>query len=349
MNPLRLLGLLAAAALTASLPACDRPSSSEKASGNTAKPKKVAFVSNNAFDFWTIAEAGCRKAEAELGNVEVIFKKPANGTPADQKEIIDTLVVQGVDAIAISVNDPANQLQYLNRIAAKVPLITVDNDAPDSKRLCYIGTDNYEAGKAVGKLVKEAMPDGGTIAIFVGKIEPLNARQRRQGVLDELAGKKDAEGPTFGKFKLHGSAFTDDTDTRRAKENAVNVLNALQGEKAVCLIGLWAYNPPAILSAWKDFTGPNKQSVRMVGFDENAETLRGVADGQIAGTVVQSPFGFGYESVKLMTALAKGDKAGLPKDGIQHVPFRVITKDGGEGREKVGEFKAELDKLLGKK
>lgn len=349
MNPLRLLGLLAAAALAAALPACDRPSAGNKDAGRTSKPKKVAFVSNNAFDFWTIAEAGCRKAESELGNVEVIFKKPANGTAADQKEIIDTLVVQGIDAIAISVNDPANQLQYLNRIASKVPLITADNDAPDSKRLCYIGTDNYAAGKAVGKLVKEAMPEGGTIAIFVGKIEPLNAQQRRQGALDELAGKKDAEGPNLGKYKLHGTAFTDDGDTRRAKENALNVLNALQGEKNVCLIGLWAYNPPAMLSAWKDFTGPNKQNVRMVGFDENSETLRGVEDGQITGTIVQNPFGFGYESVKLMVALANGDRDKLPKDGIQHVPFRVITKDGGEGRVKVGEFKAEMEKLLGKK
>jgi ribose transport system substrate-binding protein len=341
MNPLRLLGLLAAAALAATLPACNR-------SAGQSKPK-VAFVSNNANDFWTIAEAGCRKAEADLGSVEVIFRKPPLGTPADQKEIIDTLVVQGVSAIAISVNNPANQTEYLNRIGGQVPLITVDNDAPDSKRLCYIGTDNYEAGKALGQLLKEAMPGGGTIAMFVGFIEPLNARQRKQGVLDELAGKKDAEGPTYGKYKLHGSAFTDEQDLRKAKENALNVLNALQGEKDVCLVGLWAYNPPAMLSAWKDFTGPNKQSVRMVGFDENPETLKGVEEGHIYGTIVQNPFGFGYDSVKMMAALVKGDRSSLPKDGIQHVPFRVITKDGGEGRTKAAVFKEELDKLMAKK
>jgi ribose transport system substrate-binding protein len=343
----RLLGLLAAAGLAAALPACDRPAT--KTSTATQAKSKVAFVSNNAFDFWTIAEAGCRKAEGELGTVEVVFKKPPNGTAADQKEIIDALVAQGVKAIAISVIDPKNQTNFLDRIAAKVPLITQDNDAPESKRLCYIGTDNYEAGKAVGKLVKEAMPDGGTVAIFVGMIEPLNARQRRQGVLDELAGAKDARGPTYGKYKIHGSAFTDGTDTRKAKENALNVLNALQGEKDVCLIGLWAYNPPAMLSAWKDFTGPNKQGVRLVGFDENAETLKGVEDGQLYGTVVQNPFGFGYESVKLMAALAKGDRSSVPGDGIRYVPHRVITKDGGAGRVKVADFKAELDKLLGKK
>ena len=73
-----------------------------------------------------------------------------------------------------------------------MPLIAVDNDAPNSKRLCYIGTSNYEAGRAVGTLVKEALPDGGTVALFVGLTGSLNAHQRCQGVLDELAGVKGA-------------------------------------------------------------------------------------------------------------------------------------------------------------
>src|SRR6516162_7724194 len=107
MKPLRLLGLVAVVALAAGVPAYTM--------ANRAKPK-VAFVSNNAFDFWTIAEAGCRKAEAELGNVEVVFRKPPNGTAADQKEIIDALVTQGVKAIAISVIDPKNQSKFLDRI-----------------------------------------------------------------------------------------------------------------------------------------------------------------------------------------------------------------------------------------
>jgi ribose transport system substrate-binding protein len=339
MNPLRACATLLAALALAGLAGCQKTGPAKT---------KVAFVSNNAFDFWTIAEAGCRKAEGELKDVEVAFRKPANGTAADQKEIIDALLTQGTQAIAISVIDPQNQTNYLNRIADKIPLITQDNDAPQSKRLCYIGTNNYEAGKEVGRLVKEATPDGGTLAIFVGQIEPLNARERKQGVLDELAGKKDARGETYGKYRLHGT-FTDNTDVRRAKENALNALNALQGEKNVCLVGLWAYNPPAMLSAYKDYTGPNKANVRLVGFDENAETLRGIEDGQIYATVVQDPFGFGYESVKLMAALAKGDRSGLPTGGVRYVPHQVVTKDGGQGRKKATDYRAYLEGILGKK
>jgi ribose transport system substrate-binding protein len=149
---------------------------------------KVAFVSNNTAEFWTIAEAGTRKAAQDFG-VEVLFRRPKSPTAAAQKEIIQDLLTQGVQAIAISVIDPDNQRDFLNEVADKVPLVTQDNDAPKTRRKLYLGTDNYEAGKAVGKLVKEVMPEGGTIAIFVGQPDPINAKQRRQGVLDELAGK----------------------------------------------------------------------------------------------------------------------------------------------------------------
>jgi ribose transport system substrate-binding protein len=165
---------------------------------NPPPPKpKVGFVSNNAHEFWTIAEAGARKAEGEF-DAELVFKRPQSGTAAEQKQIIEDLLAQGVNAIAVSVIDPDNQHDFLNRIAERVPLITQDNDAPKTRRKFYIGTDNYAAGREVGKLIKEAMPDGGKVAIFVGQADPLNARERRAGVLDELAGNPAApqgEGP----------------------------------------------------------------------------------------------------------------------------------------------------------
>lgn len=162
---------------------------SPTAGGSGGNRVKVGFVSNNPAEFWNIAEAGTRKAAEEF-NVEVLFRRPKTPTAAAQKEIIEDLLTQGVKAIAISVIDPVNQHDFLNEIADRVPLITQDNDAPNTKRKCYIGTDNYEAGKAVGKLVQEVLPEGGKIAIFVGQPDPINAKQRRQGVLDQLADTK---------------------------------------------------------------------------------------------------------------------------------------------------------------
>lgn len=331
MKSLRIVGLLAVAALVAGLPACTRTSGPQR--------MQVAFVSNNAEEFWTIAEAGTKKAADEL-QVEVLFRRPPTGTAAEQKEIIEDLLAQQVKGLAISVNDPKNQLTLLNRVADRMPLLTQDNDAPESKRLCYIGTDNYVAGKAVGQMVKEVMPEGGHIAIFVGKPDPLNAQQRRQGVLDELAGQANAPGPKqYGKYILLDT-FYDDVDLKVAKDKAATALLQLQNEPNVCLIGLWAYNPPAILSAVKD---ANKQGkVHIVGFDEMENTLFGIKDGHVYGTVVQQPFEFGYQSVKLLTALAKGDRSGVPADGIKYIPHLVLKKDNVES------FHQNLKKLLGK-
>jgi ribose transport system substrate-binding protein len=157
----------------------------KEAEGNVPKSDiTVAFVSNNAEEFWTFAEAGARTAAREF-KANVIFRKPQTGSADEQSQMVRALLDQ-VKAIAISVNDPINQKKFLNDVADKIPLLTVDNDAPDTQRKYYIGTDNIAAGHEVGKLVKEVIPKGGDIAIFVGKPDPLNAQQRRDGVLDEL-------------------------------------------------------------------------------------------------------------------------------------------------------------------
>ncbi|MGH7169820.1 MAG: sugar-binding protein [Gemmataceae bacterium] len=316
---------------------------------------KVAFVTNNPQTFWSIAEKGCAKGGKEF-DVDVIFKKPQTNDASLQTQIIDNLLNQDIKALAVSVIHPDGQSKYLKEIAAKVPLITQDNDAPDSDRLCYIGTNNYKAGRAVGQLIKEVLPAGGVLAVFVGQKEPLNVRQRRQGMLDELAGKPEAkdinhldygdDGEMYGRYRLARTYF-DQTLGAKANENATDALTALGDEANLCFIGLWAYNPPAILSAVKDKDKLGK--VKIVGFDENEATLQGIIDGHIYGTIVQNPYEFGYQAVRMMASLAKGDRSLLPKDGILYVPHRVITKDGGKDRIAAATFQKELKELLSKK
>jgi ribose transport system substrate-binding protein len=331
-----------------------------------SKKTKVAFVSNNPEAFWNIAEAGATKAAEEFG-VELYFRKPSPGNAATQKEEIDTVLNRGVKAISVSVIDPKNQGDYLDEIASKVPLLTQDNDAPKSKRLAYIGTNNYEAGRAAGKLVKEALgEEGGTVIIFVGQLDSLNARQRRQGVIDELAGRaaptdlvdfKDSpDGETFGKYSTFKKTYLDQPEgAKQAKVNAEEAIKDMPKTGNVCMVGLWAYNPPMILSAVKDKIKDEtaRKRVKIVGFDEDFTTLDGVRDGEIYATVVQDPYNFGYECVKLMAALAKGDRSSLPPNGAKYIPYRVIgPKDeekNGLKRIAVDKFRPELEKLLGKK
>jgi len=279
-----------------------------------SKKKKVAFVTNNAADFWTIARRGCEKADQELDDIEVEFKIPGEGTAAEQKRIVDDLLAKGVEGIAISPVDPANQTQMLNDIAKQALVLTQDSDAPQSNRACYLGTDNHAAGKQAGELIKEALPNGGKIMIFVGKSDAQNAKDRYEGVREALQGSK------VEIIDLR----TDDTDQVRAKANVADTL--VKYPDIAGLVGLWSYNGPAILNALKD-AGKVGQ-VKIVCFDEADETLAGIKSNGIYATVVQQPYEFGYRSIQIMAKALHGDKSAIPANKQLFIPTLVIKKDG---------------------
>jgi len=316
-----------------------------------AKPK-VAVITNNAFQFWQFAKRGAEDAGKKF-DIEVEVKMPPRGNAEEQVQICEDLLVRGVKGISISSNDAVNMAEFFRtKVAPRVPFLTMDSDVPDPKiRRAYVGTDNYLAGRAAGELVKKAIPDGGKIAIFVGKLDAINAVERRQGVLDELAGidsktmkdktPNDARNLPVGKYVLLDTR-TDDVSAKNCQDGAEDLFTKVPDVAAV--IGLWEYNPPAMLRA----KAKSHSKAAVIGFDENDETLRAIKDGSCSGTIVQNPYKFGYESVKILAALAKGDDAvlkdypGIDAENRIFIPHRVITKDG------VDAFQAECNKLLGK-
>ena len=289
--------------------------------------KKLAFVTNNAADFWTIARKGTEKADAELTDVTVEFRL-GDGTAAAQKRIVDDLLAKGVDGIAISPVDPANQTAMLNDAAKQALVFTHDSDAPDSRRECYVGTDNVAAGRQAGELIKEALPQGGKIALFVGKLDARNAQERLQGIKETIGGTN---------IEVI-DVRTDDTDQVRAKANVSEMLVAHPDVAA--LVGLWSYNGPAIVNAVRD-AGKIGQ-VKIVAFDEDDETLTGVKQGAIVGTVVQQPFEFGYQSITLLERALKGDRSGVPASKQVFIPTMVIRQNS------VDEFRTKVAQLRGR-
>ncbi len=329
MKPILLRPLLLSLALALGLSGCGNKETPPPAGGGAAPGKKLklAFVSNNASSFWTIARAGTADAVKELPNVEVDFRIPSSGGSAEQQQILDDLVAKGIDGIAVSPIDPANQTDFLNKIAGQTLLICHDSDAPASKRVCYIGTDNTAAGVEAGRMIKEALPNGGKIMLFVGTLDAQNAKERHAGIKQELQGSK---------IEVL-DVRTDETDRVRAQKNVEDTL--VKYPDVACLVGLWSYNGPAILNAVKS-SGKVGQ-VKIVCFDEEDEVLTGVAAGQIYGTVVQQPYEFGKQAIARMAKYLGGDKTALA-GGKQIVPTLSIKKDG------VAEFSAKLKKQLGK-
>ena len=295
--------------------------------GGAGSKTLLAFVTNNPSDYWTICRKGTEAAAKELGNVSVQFVMPDDGTAATQKRDVDDLLTRGVQGIAISPVDPQNETPYLNTVAGKTSLITSDSDAAQSKRLCYIGTDNHAAGFQAGQLIKKALPRGGQIMLFVGFRNAQNAHDRELGIRDALRGSH---------VQLL-AVQEDNADHARAKQNAADAL--VQHPHIAALVGLWSYNGPAILSAVRDAGKTGK--VKIVCFDEEPDTLEGVKNGEIYATVVQQPYQFGYQSVKLLARLAKGHKSAIPPSKRIIVPTLAIKRNN------VTAYVKNREKLLG--
>src|SRR6188768_1612889 len=197
-----------------------------------------------------------------------------------------------------------------------------------SARTCYIGTDNVAAGREAGRLVREAIPEGGSIMLFVGKLDARNAQERIQGIREALAGSN---------IRIL-DVRTDDADTVRAKSNAADTLVRFPDIKG--LVGLWSYNGPAIRNAVQQ-AGKTGQ-VRIVAFDEDDETLAGVKDGAIHATVVQQPYEFGYQAITRMAQAARGDRSFIPANKQIIVPTLVVN------RANVDEFTRKIKELRGR-
>jgi ribose transport system substrate-binding protein len=292
--------------------------------------KQLAFIVNAASDFWKLSEAGVAKAQEELGtNYELQFRYPTQGTAALQNALMDDLVAAGTDAIMISSADPKNSIDAFNKIAAQVPLFTTDSDAPQSNRIAYLGSSNTLAGVQAGEEMVKAMNGAeGKCMGFVGFLDADNAKERIAGFTQAIEGKNITLVDVRG----------DDVDFARARSNVDDVLAA--NPEINCMVGFYSYNPPKIYEALQ--AAGKLGSITVVAFDEDPVTLGAVREGSFASTVIQQPFEWGYQGMKLMAAYLEGDKSMVPADGLIIVPTKVIDKSN------VDEFEANLKAMLGK-
>jgi len=289
--------------------------------------KELAIVTNAAADFWTIAKRGVEKAQKEHPDYNMQVLITGQATAAEQRRELDNLLARGVAGVSISAIDPKNSTEEFNKVASKAVLLTTDSDAPQSNRVAYIGTDNVAAGRQAGEEIKKALPSGGKVVMFVGTMDADNARERVKGIKDTIAGTNIEV----------VDVRTDGVDFAKAKSN---VQDALAKGGVDCLVGLYSYNTPQIYSAVKEAGKAGK--IKIVGFDEDPQTLRGVADGTIQSTIVQQPYEFGYQSMTDMVKYINGDRSFIPENKLIIIPTRVIEKSNVE------QFQETMKELLKK-
>jgi ribose transport system substrate-binding protein len=274
-------------------------------------PLKLALVPNSSSRFWDLARNGLNKFEQETG-IKVDMVCPPHGGLDEQKAIIEDLVDQGYHGLMISVASPQEQTPFMNALCAKMNVITVDSDAPRSRRLAFVGPRHYDIGLAVGMSVVRLLPDGGTVAVFCGDLRAENVVQRLRGIQDALR-QQDI------RIVSRNEDLTDLTRARRQVEEVLRNYSDID-----VLIGLWSYNGGIIRSVLKD--ADRDGDVKVVAVAEEEETWEGISEGTIQYGVGQTAFDFAYLGAKLLRDLAYEGASAVPPGGELNTGFVLVDR-----------------------
>ncbi|MGJ4918267.1 sugar-binding protein [Bradyrhizobium sp. HKCCYLRH2060] len=268
--------------------------------------------------FFDVARDGCLKRAKELGNVECIYKGPVEHEPATQAQIIQDFITQKVDGLAISVADVPSMTKSIEAAtAAGIPVITFDADAPGSKRLAYIGTNNKDFGLALGKQLRELRPDGGKYAIVSGGPGAKNLAERVDGVREALKGSKWTE--------VAGSPTFCNDDPALAVQQMADLRTATPDLGAIVPIGGWPMFAP---EGYKAFVNKNKKDIdagklTLVVADTLKMQLELLRDGYSNALTGQRPFEMGEKAMDTLLAIKKGEK--VPE--VIYTGLDLVTKD----------------------
>jgi ribose transport system substrate-binding protein len=268
--------------------------------------------------FFDVARDGCMKRAKELGNVECIYKGPIEHEPATQAQIIQDFVTQKVDGLAISVADVAAMSKSIEAAsAAGIPVVTFDADAPGSKRIAYIGTNNKDFGLALGKQLLQLRPEGGKYAMISGGPGAKNLAERVDGVREALKGSKWVE--------VSGSPTFCNDDSALAVQQMSDLRTATPDLAAIIPVGGWPMFAP---EGYKAFVNKNKKDIdagkfTLVVADTLKMQLELLRDGYSNALTGQRPFEMGEKSMDTLLAIKKGEK--VPE--IVYTGLDLVTKD----------------------
>ena len=274
-------------------------------------PLKLALVGNSASRFWDLAQSGLNKFQQETGT-KVQMVCPAHGTAAEQRKLIEDLVGQGYQGLMVSVVSPEEQTPWLNKLAEKINLVTVDSDAPQSQRLVFIGPQHYDIGLAMGMSIVRLLPNGGKVAVFAGELAADNVVQRLRGINDAIRPQNIQV----------VAQYEDHLDQAKAHRQAEETLR--DHPDVNLLVGLWSYNGGILRAVVKARGKAGK--VKIVAVAEEEETLQGIEEGTIQCGVAQTPFDSAYLGATVLRDLAWKGAAALPAGGAINTGFILVDQ-----------------------
>ncbi len=273
-----------------------------------ARPKyKIGLIAKSESNpVFQAAKVGAEDAAKELGaklgcDIEILWRTPAAEDAQKQAQLLEQLVVVGVDGVAISCTDAAKTTAAIDKAVAKgIAVATFDSDAPASKRFVFHGVDDVECGRAVAREMIAKLGDaGGSVAILAGTQTAPNLQARVRGAKEELA--------KHASIKLVDVYYHKETAQDAAAK--VREVQTVHPEIAGwAMVGGW----PLFSDALMDWT-PGK--VKIVAVDALPAQLKYVEKGVVQTLLAQRVYHWGYRSVELLMEKLHNNKTpATPRD-----------------------------------
>ena len=288
--------------------------------------------------FFDLARDGCHKAQEEEADIECVYIGPSEHTEIEQIQIVQDLISQGVDGIAVAPsNAPAMAKVLKAAMEAGIPTMTWDADVLEEDkavRATYVGTKNYDIGVNLAKIAQSLQPDGGSICLQTGGAAAANHNERLQGIRDTLGGMSDTTPPgnmlagENGWTELSACPLITDDDGNKAVQGLTDILAANPDLDVFISTGAftqWYDN------AYRQAVAPYKERMDsgdlwIIVADTLPMQMAQLKDGLSHGQVGQRPYEMGYRGMFILRDLVKG----MEVDDPIYTGLDVCTQDNAD-------------------
>lgn len=275
----------------------------------------VLVSANLQVSYWKTAGTGFANAASQF-RVRSDFMGPQNYDPKAERDAVDQAVQKKATGILLGVTDPALLKDSIDKaVAAGIPVITVDSDAPTSKRLFFIGTNNYQAGFTGGQRLAQELKGKGSVVVF-SMPDQSNLQDRLRGYKDALA--RTPEIKITRVVDIQG-------DPRIAFDTTTQIIGK-ERDKVDAFVCLEAQSGKEVAGVLDSYHVTGKPVIAM---DTDQETLDWIKKGVIAATISQKPYTMAFVGMQMLDNLYHHKPSSLDadwaKDSYAPIPTFVDT------------------------
>ena len=292
------------------LAGCAQPSPDTASSGAnapagsnpaTGKKYRLAVIpKGTTHEFWKSVHAGAERAAQEIGNVEILWKGPAQESDrSGQIQVVQDFIIQRVDGIILAPLDATALVEYAEEAVEKgIPVVIFDSAlAREDKIVSYVATDNRKGGELAAQELARSLDGQGNVVVLRYNQGSESTFQREEGFLECL--KRD-----YPNINILSSEDYAGTTPVQSLEKGIQVLQKFKTE----IDGIFAVcepNATGVLGALGETGLAGK--VKFIAFDPNVPLINGLSEGTVHGIVLQDPVYMGYTAVKTMLQHLRGE------------------------------------------